>query len=58
MDNLQDVGKTTDEKHRFTIHRIISRIEDRWDINNLIGNWSNTQVVLFNLWIRLDKTSQ
>ena len=29
MDDLQDVGKTPNEKHRFTIHRIISRIEDR-----------------------------
>ena len=29
MEDLQGVGKTPDEKHRFTIHRIISRIEDR-----------------------------
>ena len=26
MEDLQGVGKTPDEKHRFTIHRIISRI--------------------------------
>ena len=56
MEDLQDVGKTPDERHRFTIHRIISIIEDRWAINNLVGNGSNT--VLFNLRIRLDKTSQ
>ena len=28
------------------------------DINNLVGNGSNTQVILFNLLMRLDKTSQ
>ena len=50
--------KTTNEKQKFTIHRIISRIEDKRDIINLVGNGSNTQVVLLNLQIRLDKTSQ
>ena len=40
MGDLQDVRKTPDEIHRFTIHRIISRIEDRGDINNLVGNGS------------------
>ena len=29
MDDLQDVGKTPDVKHKFTIHRIKSIIEDR-----------------------------
>ena len=58
MENLQDVGKIPAVKQRFTIHRIISRIENRWAINNLVGNGSNTQVVLFNLRIRLHKTSQ
>ena len=58
MEDLQDVGKTQDEKQRFTIQRIILIIEDRCDINNLVGNGSNTQVVLFNLRIRLDKASQ
>ena len=28
-EDLQDVGKTPDKKHRLTIHRIISRIEER-----------------------------
>ena len=58
MEDLQYVGKTPDEKHRFTIYtRIISIIKYRRDINNFVGNGSKTQVVLFNLRIRLDKTS-
>ena len=57
MEDLQDVGgKTPDEKQIFIIHIIISRIEDR--CHNFVGNGSNTQVVLFNLRIRLDKKSQ
>ena len=56
--DLQDAGKSPDEKQRFTIRRIILIIEDKWDINNLVGNGSNPQVVLFNLWIILAKTSQ
>ena len=56
--DLQDTGKSPDEKQRFTIRRIIWIIEDKWDINNLVGKGSNPQVVLFNLWIILAKTSQ
>ena len=40
------------------IRIIILIIEDKWDINNLVGKGSNPQVVLFNLWIILAKTSQ
>ena len=29
MEDLQGIVKTPGKKHRFTIHRIISRIEDR-----------------------------
>ena len=43
MENHQD------EKQRFTIRRIILIIEDKWDINTLVGKGSNPQVVLFNL---------
>ena len=56
--DLQDAGKSPDEKQRFTIRRIILIIEDKWDINNLVGKGSSPQVVLFNLWIILAKTSQ
>ena len=38
MEDLQDSRKTPDEKQRFTIHRIISIIEDKWVINNSVGN--------------------
>ena len=44
--DLQDAGKSPDEKQRFTIRRII---EDKCDINNFVGKGSNPQVVLFNL---------
>ena len=47
--DLQDAGKSPDEKQRFTIRRIILIIEDNYDINNLVGKGSNPQVVLFNL---------
>ena len=40
--NLQDAGKTPDDKHRFTIRRIILIIEDKLDINNLVGKGSDT----------------
>ena len=55
--DLQDAGKLPDKKQRFTIRRIILLIEDKWDMNNFVGKGSNPQVVLFNLWIILSKTS-
>ena len=36
--DLQDAGKSPDEKQRFTIRRIILIIEDKWDINNFLEN--------------------
>ena len=56
--DLQDAGKSPDEKQRFTKRIIIFIIEDKWDINNLVGEGSSPQVVLFNLLIMLVKTSQ
>ena len=41
--DLQDAGKSPDEKQRFTIRRIILIIEDKCDINNLVGKGSNPQ---------------
>ena len=36
--DLQDDGKSPDEKQRFTIRRIILIIEDKWDIIIIIYN--------------------
>ena len=39
--DLQDAGKTPDEKQRFTIRKLILIIEDMGDINNFVGKGSN-----------------
>ena len=44
--DLQDAGKSPDEKQRFTIRRLILIIEDKRDINNFVGKGSRPQVVL------------
>ena len=53
--DLQDAGKSPDEKQRFTIRRIVLIIENKCDINNLVGKGSNPQVVLFNKWLKCVK---
>ena len=47
IDDLQEIGKSPVVKHRFTMCCRMGTIAYRWDINNLVGNGSELQVVLF-----------